>query len=59
MKLEIEIPDNATNGDIIQALYPDMAYKLHTVYYENYFGDIKVKESFWKEPYKMDGGSEE
>ena len=57
----IPIPDNATNGDMIKAMFPDCEQKenIHNGYFEMYFdGDfgnpsyMRVSKDWWNAPYK-------
>lgn len=57
----ISIPEGATNGDMIKALFPNCEQKenIHNGYFEMYFdGDfgnpsyMRVREYWWNAPYK-------
>ena len=64
----VEIPDNATNGDVIKAIFPkaefyDMAFTVHATTKVTSNG-VKggISYDFWKDwwnaPYKREGGGE-
>ena len=61
MKVATPIPDNATNGDAIKALFPNFDYEDTTEFYhrmidlDSHF--IKTDKSWWNAPYKK-GGTE-
>ena len=58
MKLAIEIPDNATNGDIIKALFDVKEvrkYKTRVTawtLFDGYIGPIDFQLKWWNAPYK-------
>ena len=60
----ILIPEGATNGDVIKAMFPNCEQKenIHNGYFEMYFdGDfgnpsyMRVREYWWNAPYKKGG----
>jgi hypothetical protein len=59
------ISDNATNGDMIKAMFPNCEQKenIHNGYFEMYFdGDfgnpsyMRVREYWWNAPYRNNKG---
>lgn len=57
----IPIPDGATNGDVIKAMFPDCEQKrpINNGYFEMYFNKdlrnasyMRVSKEFWNAPYK-------
>lgn len=57
----IIVPNNATNGDVIKAMFPDCEQKEHidNGYFEMYFNNdirdasyMRVSKEFWNAPYK-------
>lgn len=51
MKVMIKIPDNATNGDVIKALFPNEIIELSGGYYESYIRGMSFKYDWWNTPY--------
>ena len=52
----IQIPDNATSGDVIKAIFPDADYVaganfMHIVNVNN-IGEISIPLKWWNAPYK-------
>lgn len=45
------LPDNATNGDVIKALFPNENIKLSSGFYESYSRNISFKYDWWNAPY--------
>ena len=58
----IEIPDNATNGDVIKAMFP-YAKEIKgrtTIYYSFFpFGKMEFLLDWWNAPYKKESENEE
>jgi hypothetical protein len=61
----IPIPEGATNGDVIKAMFPNCEQKenIHNGYFEMYFdGDfgnpsyMRVREYWWNAPYRNNKG---
>lgn len=59
----IEIPKNATNGDMIKAMFPNCEQKgnIHNRYFEMYFDNdlrnasyMTVNKEWWNAPYKKE-----
>lgn len=59
----IIVPNNATNGDVIKAMFPDYKQKAHinNGYFEMYFNNdirdasyMRVSKEFWNAPYKRE-----
>ena len=64
----IEIPNGATNGDMIEAMFPNCEQKehMHNGYFEMYFdGDLgnasymRVSKDWWRAKYRIDEESED
>lgn len=60
----IEIPKNATNGDMIEKMFPNCEQKEHmnNGYFEMYFDNdlknasyMRVSKDWWNAPYKRGG----
>lgn len=51
----IPIPDNATNGDMIKAMFPDMRDEIWNALYD---ADLCGKNSWWNAPYKRGNENE-
>jgi hypothetical protein len=55
----IEIPKNATNGDVIKALFPNVSVCEHNggaTYSVN--NEYKFNATWWNAPYKSEGSNE-
>lgn len=59
----IPIPENATNGDVIKALFPNCEQKepMYNGYFEKYFDNdlenasyMRVSKDWWNLPYKKE-----
>lgn len=51
----IDIPKDATNGDVIKAMFPNLEFRKNKCgIYANYFRDVTCKELWWNEPYMED-----
>lgn len=50
----IEIPDGATNGDVIMAIYPSGEYQ-QTSRYNIVFDGVIYEVEWWNAPYKNGG----
>ena len=48
------IPDNATNGDVIKAMFPSEEIYRHTFGYD-LGDDCSFNENWWKAPYQKGG----
>lgn len=46
-----ELPDNATNGDVIKALFPNISRYKNTLL-ENHSKNILFDDTWWNAPYK-------
>lgn len=65
----IPIPEGATVGDTIKAMFPDCEQKEHinnNGYFEMYFDNdlrnasyMRVNKEFWNAPYRVEGETEE
>lgn len=60
----IEIPKNATNGEVIKAMFPNCEQKEHIYngYFEMYFDNdfrnacyMRVSKEWWNAPFKRGG----
>ena len=49
------IPDNATNGDMIKAMFPNVD-KYHNMLLENHSKNILFSDDWWNAPYKKGVG---
>lgn len=50
MMIKLELPDDATVGDLITILFPNMYFtEKHKNLMSNYFEDIKIKRNTWDE----------
>ena len=64
MKLIIDIPDNATNGDVIKALYFDAKYDTYfdfiamTTHTERTVFMSRFDRDWWNAPYQKGGTNE-
>lgn len=53
----INIPEDATNGDVIKAMFPNR--EVHDGYTVVYYGvEIRVDRDFWEAPYKAKSEAE-
>ena len=57
------VPDNATNGDIIMALFPNANYDDGRLYMHiidvNTIGEICIPWRWWNAPYKVESEDKE
>lgn len=50
MMIKLELPEDATVGDLITKMFPDMEFReKHKNLMSNYFEDIKIKRNTWDE----------
>ena len=50
MMIKFELPDDATVGDLITKMFPDMYFtEKYNDLMSNYFENIRIKKDFWKE----------
>ena len=59
MRLTIDIPDNATNGDVLDKLFPNLIYGTNGEHYHIWSNDGKctmnIHQDFWNAPYQKGG----
>lgn len=56
MMIKLELPDDATVGDLIAKMFPDMYFtEKYKNLMSNYFEDIKIKRNTWDESLKESG----
>ena len=48
----ILIPQKATNGDVMKALFPKEGFKLCSGFYENITKRVGIEYDWWNRPYK-------
>ena len=47
------VPDNATNGDVIKAMFPNTTFSMP--YHQGLYDKIDISRSWWNAPYQKGG----